>query len=59
MNSIKDESIVIQLATVHSMLPKVKNLIDEQIEKIADLETTIKFLQEECVALRNQLNELQ
>lgn len=57
MNSIKDESIVIQLATVHSMLPKVKDLIDEQIEKIADLETTIKFLQEECAALRSQLNE--
>lgn len=29
-----------------------------QYEKIADLQTTIKFLEEECKALRKQLNEI-
>jgi ribosomal protein L13 len=48
MKPIKDESIVIQLAAVHSMLPKVKELIDEQINRI-------KMLEEETAALRKQL----
>jgi len=33
-------------------------MLRQQADKIADLETTIKFLQEECVALRSQLNEV-
>jgi hypothetical protein len=30
-----------------------------QAEKIADLQTTISFLEAECKALRKQINELQ
>ena len=59
MKSIKDEGLITQLVVVATMMPKIKNLIDEQIEQIADLETTVKFLQEECKALRGQVNELQ
>jgi cell division protein FtsL len=33
-------------------------LIYNQADKIANLETTIEFLKEECDALRKQLNEL-
>lgn len=33
-------------------------MLRKQADTIADLETTIKFLQEECAALRSQLNEI-
>ena len=40
------------------LLDKSVVLIRQQAEQIADQETTIKFLQEECAALREQLNEV-
>ena len=35
---IANEGIVTQLAVVHTMLPKVKELIDQQADRIAELE---------------------
>ncbi len=34
------------------------NMLRKQFDKIADLQTTIKFLEEECKTLRNQINDI-
>ena len=38
---IANEGIVTQLAVVHTMLPKVKDLIDQQADRIAELENQL------------------
>jgi hypothetical protein len=38
MKSVKDEGIVTQLAVVATMMPKVKEYIDQQANRIAELE---------------------
>ena len=40
---IANEGIVTQLAVVHTMLPKVKDLIDQQAARIAELEKELYF----------------
>ena len=40
-NKITNEGIVTQLAVVHTMLPKVKELIDQQAQEIAMLKQII------------------
>jgi len=42
-NSIANEGIVTQLAVVHTMLPKVKELIDNQIAEIEALKSNPAF----------------
>ena len=42
-NQIANEGIVTQLAVVHTMLPKVKELIDNQI---AEIEALNRFIEE-------------
>ena len=46
MKSVKEESIVIQLAVVATMMPKVKEYIDQQADRIAELERQTKPLSE-------------
>jgi hypothetical protein len=36
-NEIKNQGLAMQLAVVHTMLPKVKELIDQQLEEIEAL----------------------
>ena len=48
-NELANAGIVTQLAMVHTMLPKVKELIDQQIAEIEMLEAELK-------AMREQLN---
>jgi hypothetical protein len=36
---------------------KSANMLRQQFDTIADLQTTIKFLEEECKALRSQINK--
>jgi ribosomal protein S13 len=44
-NKITNEGIVTQLAVVHTMLPKVKELIDQQTQEIEDLlEHNVKLI---------------
>jgi hypothetical protein len=38
------------------LFTKSANMLSEQADQIADLKTTIKFLEEECKALRGQVN---
>ena len=38
MKGVKDEGIVTQLAVVATMMPKVKEYIDQQADRIAELE---------------------
>jgi hypothetical protein len=40
---IANEGIVTQLAVVHTMLPKVKELIDQQADRIVELEKELYF----------------
>jgi hypothetical protein len=40
------------------LFTKSANMLIEQAEKIADLQTTIKFLEEECKALRGQIKSI-
>ena len=44
MKSVKDEGIVTQLAVVATMMPKVKEYIDQQANRIAELEKEVKRL---------------
>ena len=41
MKSVKDEGIVTQLAVVATMMPKVKKYIDQQADRIAELEQNL------------------
>ena len=43
MKSIKDENLVTQLAVVATMLPKIKELIDEQQAEIKALKKELYF----------------
>jgi len=52
MKSIKDEGLITQLAVVATMMPKVKDYIDELLNQS-------QMLIDECKALREQINELQ
>ena len=47
MKSVKDEGIVTQLAVVATMMPKVKEYIDQQADRIAELEKQTKPLSNE------------
>ena len=38
MKSVKDEGLITQLAVVATMMPKVKEYIDQQADRIAELE---------------------
>ena len=40
---IANSGIVTQLAVVHSMLPKVKELIDQQADRIKELEQELLY----------------
>jgi hypothetical protein len=44
-NKIANEGIVTQLAVVHTMLPKVKELIDQQQSEIESLKNANRFIQ--------------
>jgi len=46
---IANEGIVTQLAVVHTMLPKVKELIDQQADRIAELSKNVDELEEELL----------
>ena len=47
-NKIANEGIVTQLAVVHTMLPKVKELIDSQVAEIERLKTLcISYIDDE------------
>jgi O-succinylbenzoate synthase len=37
---------------------EIASTLRQQADKIADLQTTINFLEDECKALRGQVNEL-
>ncbi len=37
---------------------KSATMLRQQFDTIADLKTTIKFLEEECKTLRNQINDI-
>jgi hypothetical protein len=39
------------------LFTKSANMLSEQADTIADLKTTIKFLEEECKTLRDQIND--
>ena len=41
MKSVKEEGIVTQLAVVATMMPKVKEYIDQQADRIAELEQNL------------------
>jgi len=42
-NKITNEGIVTQLAVVHTMLPKVKELIDQQAQEIEQLKKKLEI----------------
>ena len=44
MKSVKDEGIVTQLAVVATMMPKVKEYIDQQADRIAELEKALDWI---------------
>ena len=52
MKSVKDEGIVTQLAVVATMMPKVKKYIDQQADRIAELE---KALEHEGISVGRDL----
>jgi hypothetical protein len=44
-------------STDYKVFDKAATMLRQQFDQIADLKTTIKFLEEECKALRNQVTK--
>ena len=44
MKSVKDEGLITQLAVVATMMPKVKEYIDQQADRIAELEKALDWI---------------
>lgn len=51
-----DNNVEAMLFTEQSKLDETAVMLRHQADRIADLQTTIKFLEEECKSLRSQVN---